>query len=95
MAPTSHESEPPEIPGRFNDDGSARVERPPGLGLDLAEGQIDRPGKVVVLELLGGQHIDHLDALLHQVLDLLAADLTHAEHLRPPRSRIYRRMEVT
>jgi transketolase len=38
---------------------------------------------------------DEVRATKHQVLDLLAADLAHAEHLRPPRSRIYRRMEVT
>jgi hypothetical protein len=36
---------------------------------------------MVLLVLLGGQHIDHLGALCHQVLDRLAADLTHTEHL--------------
>ena len=87
-----------EVSGRVpavHDDGPARVERTPGLGLDPAQGQVDRPGKVVVLVLLGGQHVHHLSAPGHQLLDLLAADLSHAEHLRPARSAIYRRMVVT
>jgi hypothetical protein len=73
-----------EVSGRVpavHDDGPAWVERPSGLGLELAEGQVDRAREVVFLELFRGQDVDHLGALLHEILNLLPADLPHAGHL--------------
>lgn len=73
-----------EVSGRVpavHDDGPAWVERPSGLGLELAEGQVDRTREVVFLELFRGQDVDHLGALLHKILNLLPADLPHAGHL--------------
>jgi hypothetical protein len=67
-----------EVSGRVpavHDDGPAWVERPSGLGLELAEGQVDRTREVVFLEPFRGQDVDHLGALLHEILNLLPADL--------------------
>ena len=68
------------------EDGPAPVQHSPGLGLEFPEREVDRAREMILLELLGAQHLNHLDPSPDQGLDLRAFMYLVRHDVLPPGS---------
>jgi hypothetical protein len=68
------------------EDGPAPVQHSPGLGLEFPEREVDRTREMILLELLGAQHLNHLNPSADQGLDLRAFMYLVRHDVLPPGS---------